>query len=158
LLLLDEPMGALDDERKAEIMPYLNSTARRRRRADGAFVSHDADEMRQLATQVVMLKRGRVAAPRRGLAPTVGSARMRVRHAGLRPDHAPDSAAQLTLQLAALTRLRRVSFGGAGSSSSGSRRPTTLTRPPPRLRATRSMLSIGSAAPTVGAWSRWISK
>ena len=26
------------------------------------YVSHDADEMRQLATQIVMLKRGRVTA------------------------------------------------------------------------------------------------
>jgi molybdate transport system ATP-binding protein len=61
LLLLDEPMGALDEERKAEILPYL-----KRLRDAGdvpmVFVSHDADEMRQLATQVVMLKRGRVAA------------------------------------------------------------------------------------------------
>jgi molybdate transport system ATP-binding protein len=61
LLLLDEPMGALDDARKAEIMPYLIQL-----RDEGdvpmAFVSHDADEMRQLATQVVMLKRGRVTA------------------------------------------------------------------------------------------------
>jgi molybdate transport system ATP-binding protein len=61
LLLLDEPMGALDEERKAEILPYL-----KRLRDEGdvpmVFVSHDADEMRQLATQVVMLKRGRVAA------------------------------------------------------------------------------------------------
>jgi molybdate transport system ATP-binding protein len=61
LLLLDEPMGALDEERKAEILPYL-----KRLRDEGdvpmVFVSHDADEMRHLATQVVMLKRGRVAA------------------------------------------------------------------------------------------------
>ncbi|SFL33712.1 molybdate transport system ATP-binding protein [Bradyrhizobium sp. NFR13] len=61
LLLLDEPMGALDEERKAEILPYL-----KRLRDAGdvpmVFVSHDADEMRQLATQVVMLKRGRVTA------------------------------------------------------------------------------------------------
>jgi molybdate transport system ATP-binding protein len=61
LLLLDEPMGALDDARKAEIMPYL---IRLRDEADTpmVFVSHDADEMRQLATQIVMLKRGRIAA------------------------------------------------------------------------------------------------
>jgi molybdate transport system ATP-binding protein len=61
LLLLDEPLGALDEERKAEILPYL---VRLRDEADVpmVYVSHDADEMRQLATQVVMLKRGRVAA------------------------------------------------------------------------------------------------
>jgi molybdate transport system ATP-binding protein len=61
LLLLDEPMGALDEARKAEILPYL-----KRLRDEGdvpmVFVSHDLEEMRQLATQVVMLKHGRVAA------------------------------------------------------------------------------------------------
>lgn len=59
LLLLDEPMGALDEARKAEIMPYLI-----RLRDEGdvpmVLVSHDADEMRQLATNVVLLKGGRV--------------------------------------------------------------------------------------------------
>ena len=61
LLLLDEPLGALDDQRKAEILPYL---VRLRDEADipMVYVSHDSDEMRQLATDVVMLKRGRVAA------------------------------------------------------------------------------------------------
>lgn len=61
LLLLDEPMGALDEARKAEIMPYL---IRLRDAGDVpmVLVSHDADEMRQLATNVVLLKRGRVAA------------------------------------------------------------------------------------------------
>jgi molybdate transport system ATP-binding protein len=61
LLLLDEPLGSLDEERKVEILPYL---VRLRDEAGipMVYVSHDADEMRQLATQVVMLKRGRVTA------------------------------------------------------------------------------------------------
>jgi molybdate transport system ATP-binding protein len=61
LLLLDEPLGSLDEERKEEILPYL---VRLRDEASipMVYVSHDADEMRQLATQVVMLKRGRVTA------------------------------------------------------------------------------------------------
>lgn len=61
LLLLDEPLGSLDDERKAEILPYLI----RLRDESGVpmvYVSHDAGELRQLASHVVMLKRGRVAA------------------------------------------------------------------------------------------------
>jgi molybdate transport system ATP-binding protein len=60
LLLLDEPLGSLDEERKVEILPYL---VRLRDEAGipMVYVSHDAGEMRQLATQVVMLKRGRVA-------------------------------------------------------------------------------------------------
>ena len=61
LLLLDEPLGSLDEERKVEILPYL---VRLRDEAGipMVYVSHDLAEMRQLATQVVMLKRGRVTA------------------------------------------------------------------------------------------------
>jgi molybdate transport system ATP-binding protein len=61
LLLLDEPLGSLDEERKVEILPYL---VRLRDEASipMVYVSHDAAEMRQLATQVVLLKRGRVTA------------------------------------------------------------------------------------------------
>jgi molybdate transport system ATP-binding protein len=59
LLLLDEPLGSLDDERKLEILPYL---VRLRDEANipMVYVSHDAGEMRRLATSVVMLDRGRV--------------------------------------------------------------------------------------------------
>jgi molybdate transport system ATP-binding protein len=61
LLLLDEPLGSLDEERKVEILPYL---VRLRDEAGipMVYVSHDASEMRQLATQIVMLRRGRVIA------------------------------------------------------------------------------------------------
>ena len=61
LLLLDEPLGSLDEERKAEILPYL-MRLRDEANVPMVYVSHDADEMRQLATQVVMLKRGKIAA------------------------------------------------------------------------------------------------
>jgi molybdate transport system ATP-binding protein len=61
LLLLDEPLGALDEDRKREILPYL---VRLRDEAGipMVYVSHDAAELRQLATQIVMLKGGLITA------------------------------------------------------------------------------------------------
>ena len=60
LLLLDEPLGALDEGRRAEILPYL-VRLRDEARVPMVYVSHDAAEMRQLATQIVTLQRGRVS-------------------------------------------------------------------------------------------------
>ena len=61
LLLMDEPLGSLDEERKEEILPYL---VRLRDEAGipMVYVSHDASEMRKLATQIAIIKRGRVTA------------------------------------------------------------------------------------------------
>jgi molybdate transport system ATP-binding protein len=61
LLLLDEPLASLDAARKAEIMPYLE----RLRDEAGVpmlYVSHQADDARRLATAVVRVEAGRVAA------------------------------------------------------------------------------------------------
>jgi len=59
LLLMDEPMASLDAGRKLEIVPYLV-----RLRDDAGvpivYVSHTADEVRQIATTVVRLDGGRV--------------------------------------------------------------------------------------------------
>jgi molybdate transport system ATP-binding protein len=60
LLLLDEPLGALDEGRRAEILPYL-VRLRDEARIPMVYVSHDAAEMRQLATQIVLLQNGRVS-------------------------------------------------------------------------------------------------
>jgi molybdate transport system ATP-binding protein len=61
LLLMDEPLAALDDARKAEILPYLE-----RLRDELAlpiiYVSHSTAEVARLATTVVMLDAGRVIA------------------------------------------------------------------------------------------------
>jgi molybdate transport system ATP-binding protein len=61
LLLLDEPLVSLDGERKVEILPYL-VRLRDEAGVPMVYVSHDAGEMRQLATQIAMMKRGRVIA------------------------------------------------------------------------------------------------
>jgi molybdate transport system ATP-binding protein len=61
LLLLDEPLASLDAARKAEIMPYLE----RLRDEAGVpmiYVSHQADDARRLATTVVRMEAGRIAA------------------------------------------------------------------------------------------------
>ena len=59
LLLLDEPLAALDEGRKAEILPYLE------RLRDGAkqpmiYVSHALPEVARLANHIVVLEGGRV--------------------------------------------------------------------------------------------------
>src|SRR5437868_3295925 len=61
LLLLDEPLGSLDEERKAEILPYL-VRLRDHSAIPMIYVSHSADEVRTLATQVLIVQQGRIAA------------------------------------------------------------------------------------------------
>jgi molybdate transport system ATP-binding protein len=61
LLLMDEPLAALDAQRKAEVLPYLD-----RLHAELAipvvYVSHAVDEVARLAHHLVLLDRGRVVA------------------------------------------------------------------------------------------------
>lgn len=61
LLLLDEPLAALDAPRKAEILPYLERL-RDDARVPMLYVSHSLDEVTRLADSVVVLRDGRVAA------------------------------------------------------------------------------------------------
>ena len=58
-LLMDEPLAALDAERKAEILPYLERL-RDEMRLPILYVSHALDEVARLATTVVLLAEGRV--------------------------------------------------------------------------------------------------
>ncbi|GAC1534044.1 MAG: molybdenum ABC transporter ATP-binding protein [Ramlibacter sp.] len=61
LLLLDEPLAALDAARKAEVLPYLE---RLHRELDipVLYVSHAIEEVARLADTVVLMERGRVLA------------------------------------------------------------------------------------------------
>jgi molybdate transport system ATP-binding protein len=61
LLLMDEPLAALDDPRKAEILPYLERL-RDEFRLPILYVSHSVAEVARLATTVVILDAGRVIA------------------------------------------------------------------------------------------------
>lgn len=61
LLLMDEPLAALDEARKAEILPYLE---RLRDETDIpiVYVSHSIAEVARLANQVVVMRDGKVEA------------------------------------------------------------------------------------------------
>jgi len=59
ILLLDEPLAALDAARRAEILPYLE-TLRDEARLPMLYVSHNLDEVARLADDIVVLREGRV--------------------------------------------------------------------------------------------------
>ena len=61
LLLMDEPLAALDAQRKAEVLPYLE-TLHRALDIPVLYVSHAIDEVARLASHMVLLREGRVLA------------------------------------------------------------------------------------------------
>ncbi len=61
ILLLDEPLAALDAQRRAEILPYLERL-RDTARLPMLLVSHALDEVARLSDDIVVLQSGTVAA------------------------------------------------------------------------------------------------
>ena len=61
LLLLDEPLAALDRDRREEVLPYLE-TLRDQLAIPMIYVSHQFDEVLRLATHIVLMQAGKVAA------------------------------------------------------------------------------------------------
>jgi len=59
LLLMDEPLSALDDDLRYRIIPYLKLTAERFS-IPFIFISHSLVEMRLMTEQVAVLERGRL--------------------------------------------------------------------------------------------------
>ncbi|MEG9529012.1 MAG: molybdenum ABC transporter ATP-binding protein [Hyphomicrobiales bacterium] len=91
LLLMDEPLAALDEARKAEILPYIE----RLRDEAGVpivYVSHAVSEVARLATTVVVLEAGRVAA--------AGPTEAILRRADLVPIHEAEAGALLDMVVA----------------------------------------------------------
>lgn len=72
LLLMDEPLAALDDQRKLEILPFVEHL-RDAFAIPILYVSHSVEEVARLAATVVRMEKGRVTAvgsPAEVLAPT----------------------------------------------------------------------------------------
>jgi molybdate transport system ATP-binding protein len=61
LLLMDEPLAALDEERKLEVLPLIEGL-RDTFKVPIVYVSHAVDEVARLASRVVVLAGGRVVA------------------------------------------------------------------------------------------------
>lgn len=62
LLLMDEPLSALDDTRRFQIIPYLKSVSERFA-IPYLYISHSLVEMRLLTEKVVAVSRGSISAP-----------------------------------------------------------------------------------------------
>lgn len=61
LLLLDEPLASLDAGRKDDILPYLERL-RDEAKVPMIYVSHDASEVKRIASRVVRVESGKVVA------------------------------------------------------------------------------------------------
>ncbi len=61
LLLMDEPLAALDQTRKQEILPYLE-LLHRELAIPVLYVSHSADEVARLAHHLILMEAGRILA------------------------------------------------------------------------------------------------
>ena len=61
LLLMDEPLAALDQQRKQEILPYLESL-HKSFNIPILYVSHSMDEVARLADHIIVLDQGKIIA------------------------------------------------------------------------------------------------
>ncbi|HEV8117753.1 MAG TPA: TOBE domain-containing protein, partial [Thermoanaerobaculia bacterium] len=120
LLLLDEPLAAVDVELKGRILPYL-LRARQQMRVPLIYVTHNAGEALLLAREALLLRAGRVEAT--GPAASVLSAR---RLAALDPEarfdnvvegafEAAEAGGLARFRIATGTTLRVPAAGAAGS-------------------------------------------
>ena len=62
MLLMDEPLAALDGQRKDNILPYLERLKSGAAGLPILYVSHALDEIARLADQLVILSKGKIAA------------------------------------------------------------------------------------------------
>jgi molybdate transport system ATP-binding protein len=63
LLLMDEPLAAVDRARRERIVPYL-LRIRRELHVPLIYVTHDAQELEQIADRILMISNGAIAEAR----------------------------------------------------------------------------------------------
>lgn len=103
LLLMDEPLAALDEARKAEILPYIQRL-RDETQIPILYVSHSMAEIARIATTVVALDGGKVlrVGPAReiladpGVAPALGIREAGALICGVVVAHHPDGVSELS--------------------------------------------------------------
>lgn len=61
LLLLDEPLAALDTARKGDLLPFLE-TLKTQFAVPTLYISHDVDEVSRIADRVLMMEAGHIVA------------------------------------------------------------------------------------------------
>ena len=61
ILLMDEPLSALDLPRKQELLAYLHALSRKIR-IPILYVSHSPDEIKALAQRAILMDNGKVTA------------------------------------------------------------------------------------------------
>lgn len=76
LLLMDEPLASLDDDRKNETMPYLERL-RDELKVPILYVSHSRAEVDRLAGSIIMLDNGRMVERESGLKPVTAAINVR---------------------------------------------------------------------------------
>ena len=59
LLLMDEPLAALDETRREEVLPYIERV-RDRYRIPIVYVTHSSDEAERLGDEIVSMRQGRI--------------------------------------------------------------------------------------------------
>ena len=93
LLLMDEPLSALDQQTKADILPYFEAL-HEHLSIPILYVSHDMEEVERLADTMVLMERGRVLA--------TGSLSDLETSPGLPLTRAPNASVTIDAQIAAI--------------------------------------------------------
>jgi molybdate transport system ATP-binding protein len=106
LLLMDEPLGALDDDSKGDVMCHLDALCSQTR-VPIIYVSHSLDEVARLADDVVLIDAGRVVA--------TGPVSDMLSRLDLSPSRSPDAAVVIDARVGLHDHrdlLTRLDFGG----------------------------------------------